>query len=160
MNYFELYGIPEKPVTDKTSVSKKYIELQKKFHPDFYTNETEDEKEIALSQSAEINKAYNIFINPDKTIEYFLQLKGIITPDEKYTLPADFLMEMMELNEELDDHDTAETNSTPKNYEKKLQQGIAGIYELGSLGDEELLQLKEYYYKKKYLKRILERLDD
>ncbi len=162
MNYYELFELPEKPIADKTYVSKKYIALQKKFHPDFFTNENEADKENALEQSAAINKGFNIFTNEEKTIEYFLQQKGFITTDEKYSLPPDFLMEMMELNEAIDEKDI---NALTKinEFEKELDTEIAGILSAESgaeLNDNALETLKAYYYKKKYLKRILDRLDD
>lgn len=161
MNYYELFELPISTVVDKTGISKKYIELQKKFHPDFYTNETEEDKENALTQSAAINKAYNIFSNKEKTLEYFLQLKNIIVTDEKYNLPPDFLMEMMELNEDFDE----ETDIVAKiaAYEQDLLLDIEPLLSLDNtalLTENDFQKLKAYYYKKKYLKRILERLDD
>jgi molecular chaperone HscB len=161
MNYYALYELPEKPVADKAIVSKKYIELQKAFHPDFFTNETEEDKENALAQSAAINKGYNIFSNKEKTIEYFLQLKGVIVSDEKYSLPPDFLMEMMELNEGFDEDAAIETKIAA--FENDLNEGIKPLLVLDNevlLDENALQQLKLYYYKKKYLKRILERLED
>ena len=162
MNYYELFELPLKAVADKTYVSKKYIALQKKFHPDFFTNENEADRDNALEQSAAINKAYNIFSNKEKTIEYFLMQRGIITADEKYNLPADFLMEMMELNEAIDEKD-AQTEDKINAFEKQLYTEIERLLDSNNateLNGEELLKLKAYYYKKKYLKRILDRLDD
>lgn len=159
MNYFELYGLPESPVTDVSAVTKKYFELQKKYHPDFYSNESEEEKETAMLQSAAVNKAYNIFKNPDKTIEYYLQLKNIITPDEKYSLPPDFLMEMMELNEAFDEDETQAKISAAE-YEASLDAEIKYLLaeeKRSALSPGELQKLKAYYYKKKYLRRIGER---
>lgn len=161
MNYYTLYEIPENPVVNKVLVSKKYIELQKAFHPDFFTNETEEDKENALTQSAAINKGYNIFSNNDKTIEYFLQLKGVIVAEEKYNLPPDFLIEMMELNEGFDDD--ADIESKIAALETDLNEAIKPMLLLENellLDENALQQLKLYYYKKKYLKRILERLED
>ncbi len=162
MNYYELFKLPITPVIDKSGISKKYFELQKEFHPDFYTNETEADKEKALEQSAAINKGFNIFSNKEKTLEYFLQLKGIITTDEKYNLPPDFLMEMMELNEAIDDKNT-QAQQKINEFESELDTEISSILSTeksSGFDDNALLQLKAYYYKKKYLKRILDRLDD
>ena len=163
MNYFELYELEEAPVADKASVSKKFFELQKKFHPDFYTNENEAERENALEQSAAINEAYRIFQNPDRTIEYFLQVKGIIIPDEKYQLPPDFLMQMMELNESLDEADETSLKTQINDFETGLKNEVAPLLEpaqAAALSAEQMQELKSYYYRKKYLNRILERLDD
>lgn len=161
MNYYDLFELPVSPVVNKQLISKKYFALQKENHPDFFTNELEVDKENALEVSAAINKAFNIFSNKEKTIEYFLQLKGIIVADEKYNLPPDFLMEMMELNEEIDENKDVQEKITA--FETNLLNEIAPLLlpENTALLDEKALQkLKEYYYKKKYLKRILERLNE
>ena len=163
MNYFELFDLPVAPVVNKSTLAKKYFELQKKFHPDFFTNESEEEKEMVLQQSADINKAFKIFQNSEKTIEYFLQQKGIITTDEKFSLPHEFLMEMMELNEDLSEDNPGLTNNKVAAYEAVLKESILPVlqhYNATVTTDADLQKLKEYYYKKKYLKRILERLDD
>ena len=125
-------------------------------------NENEADRENATMQSAEINKALNIFRNPDKTIEYFLQLRGIIKTEEKYNLPPDFLTEMMELNESFEDNNIADIQNNIAAFEKKLYDEVKPVLdsETALQDDDSLQQLKAYFYKKKYLKRILERLDD
>lgn len=163
MNYFELFGLKEAPVADKAVLALKYFELQKKFHPDFYTKENEAEQENATMQSAEINKAFNIFRDPEKTIEYFLQLKGVIIPGEKYDLPPEFLMEMMEINESFDEPGEKSPESRVSAYEKELFAGVRSLLQAedpAMLTDGELQKLKSYYYQKKYLNRILERMGD
>ncbi len=161
MNYYTLFEIAESPTIDKQLLAAKYIALQKKYHPDFFTTDTEAAQEDALEISAQINKAYNIFKNKDKTIAYFLEQKGIITQEEKYNLPPDFLMEMMELNESIEEKQdvTAKVNL----FETYLQQEVNDILaekREANFTAEELQKLKAYYYKKKYLLRILERLED
>lgn len=162
MNYFELFGFPVSPRVDKTLVSQKYFALQKINHPDFFTQATEAEKEDALQQSAAINKAFTIFQNDEKTIEYFLQEKGVIQTDEKYQLPPDFLMEMMELNETLNEKDGVTLAEEMADIERPLLEEINPILEKSSrdIDASEMEKLKAYYYKKKYLKRILDRLGD
>src|SRR5882672_7543828 len=104
MNYFELFEIPVSLLVDKNVLAKKYFELQKKFHPDFYAQETEFEQANALEKSSQINKALKVLRNSDEIIKYVLQLKGLLEEEEKYQLPPAFLMEVMELNEELSDN--------------------------------------------------------
>ena len=162
MNYFELFGFEMSPSVDKTLVSQKYFILQKSNHPDFFTQATEDEQEEALQQSAAINKAFAIFQNEEKNIEYFLQVKGVILPDEKYQLPPDFLMEMMELNEAISEKNSINFNNELAAIEKPLYEEIKPIMAkpVSEYETEDLEKLKSFYYKKKYLKRILDRLDD
>ena len=160
MNYYELFGVPEKPRVDNTYVSKKYLQLQKQFHPDFFSDKDEEEKNYALEQSAIINKAVKTFKNEDLALEYFLKSKEVIADDDKYELPADFLMEMMDINELLTE-DEEKAKLEVQNFEDSLRSDAEGLLNReGSFTDAELQQLKEYYYKKKYLHRILERLQD
>ena len=163
MNYFELFGLPQAPKVDRSLLAKKYFELQKEHHPDFFTNATEVEKEDALERSAAINKAFNTFQNEDKTVEYFLQTIGLVETDEKYGLPPQFLMEMMDINEALTEEPADAVIKRVEDYESELQQEIDPVvnnYKEGITEQSSLLKLKAYYYKKKYLKRILDRLAD
>lgn len=162
MNYFELFGLPVAPTIDKSRLSKTYFELQKKFHPDFFSGSDENEKDDMLQQSATVNKAYKTFQDPERTIEYFLQVTGLIVPDEKYSLPADFLMEMMEINEGLIENEQ-ESMKAVDSFEEKLKDDVKPIlenYSAGNVDGADMEKLKSYYYRRKYLKRILDRLAD
>jgi len=158
MNYFDLFEIPVSILVDKAAVSKKYVELQKKFHPDFYTREAEEAQEEALEMSSAINKAMKVFKSPDATLQYLLELKGLVQKDEKYELPPHFLMEVMELNETLTDDSAMAVENLEKTIFAEVQPLVEN-YNDATVTSEELLRLKDYYYKKKYLERILERLD-
>jgi len=157
MNYFELFNIPVSVTVDKTSLAKKYFELQKKFHPDFFAQEDEVTQEDALEKTSELNKAFKIFKDRDATIQYLLKIKGLLQEEEKYPLPPDFLMEVMELNENLSE-DSAVAIA---DFEKDIYAAVSNIiehYNDATASTQDLLRLKEYYYKKKYLQRILDRI--
>jgi molecular chaperone HscB len=158
MNYFELFELPVSTTINRQLLAKKYFELQKKFHPDFYTQASDWEQQDALEKTSELNNAFKVLKDPDATLQYLLKIKQVLTEEEKYPLPADFLMEVMELNENLTDSSAAAIEQ----FEQQLHAGVATIinnYDDASVTSAQLLQLKEYYYKKKYLQRILERLD-
>jgi molecular chaperone HscB len=162
MNYFELFGFPVAPKVDKKKLAEKYFELQKKNHPDFFTQGSDGEKDEALQQSADINKAFATFKNEEKTIEYFLQQKGFIDAGEKYQLPPDFLMQMMELNETLTEKDGVTLAAEMADLEKSLYEEVKPLLEQPEFKEDpaSMEKLKAYYYKKKYLNRILVRLGD
>lgn len=167
MNYFEIFGIPVQLKVDKKELPKKYFELSRKFHPDFYANATPSEQRQALEITANLNKAFKTFQNPDETIRYVLQLKELIEEEEKYQLPPDFLMEVLEINEKLmDAEDDPELKLSLQTAIDNLQSEIyepvketVGHYQEGVTTEKELLQVKEYYYKKKYLHRIQQQLN-
>ena len=159
MNYFEIFGIPVQLKVNKTELPKKFFELSRKFHPDFYANTTPSEQNKALEITANLNKAFKTFQNPDETIKYVLQLKGLLEEEEKYQLPPDFLMAVMELNEKL----TNDSAAAIHDFETEIYSGVQSIiegYDDATVTTADLLKVKEYYFKKKYLQRILDRLDD
>lgn len=158
MNYFELFELPISIQTDKTTLNQKYFELQKKYHPDFFAKGTEHEQQQALEISAQLNKALKVLKDQDQTIKYVLQLKGLLEEEEKYQLPPEFLMEMMDLNEELSDNSAQKVQEL----QEQLYTEVAPIienYNDAAATTTDLLKLKEYYFKKKYLQRILDRLE-
>jgi len=168
MNYFELFDIPVQLKVDKQALHKKFIELSKKHHPDYFATQDDEKQAEALDISASLNKAWNTFQDPDETIKYVLQSKGLLEEEEKYQLPAGFLMEMMEINEQLAD---AKMDGDPvkiAHLSSVISQLTTEIYEPvkktvdnyqeGITTEKELLQVKEYYFKKKYLNRIRRQL--
>jgi molecular chaperone HscB len=166
MNYFELFEIPVALQVDPSSIQKKFYELSRKYHPDYYAQSGEAEQLEALEKSSMVNKAYKTFQNPDQTIRYVLQLHKLIEEEEKYQLDNEFLMEVMEINEELMDVDE---EAGLKKTREKANQLLDRIYEdirplVESYNDskatkEDLLKVKDYYFRKKYIYRILGALD-
>ncbi len=165
MNYFELYDIPVSFFPDAAVVKKKFYELSRKYHPDFFSNAGKEEQTEVLEKSSLINKAFKTFADTDETIKYVLQVKGLLEEEEKYKLSPDFLMEVMELNEQLmeakmEDDSVAVSNikSAISNFQSHIYEPVHQImeqYQEGVVSEKELLQVKEYYYQKKYLNRIL-----
>ena len=96
--------------------------------------------------------------NRDETIKYLLQLKELLEDEEKYSLPAAFLMEMMELNEELSENSAKQIQEL-ENLHYNEVRSIIENYDDSTITTADLLKLKDYYFKKKYLQRILDRLE-
>ncbi len=169
MNYFELFEIPVQLQVDMAGLSKRFFELSKKHHPDYFINGTEEEQLEVLEKSAFLNKAFKTFQKNDETIKYVLQLNNLLEEEEKYQLPADFLMEVMEINEELMDQKMNESSTEYTSLKNRIIQLQNEIYEpvkeiienYNELlhTEKELLQVKEYYFKKKYLNRIVQQLN-
>ncbi|MCU0323418.1 MAG: Fe-S protein assembly co-chaperone HscB [Chitinophagaceae bacterium] len=165
MTHFELYDLPVSLKIDATQLKQKFYALSRKYHPDFFTASSEAEQAEALQLSAQVNKAFKILSDADETIKYVLQLKNLLDEEEKYALAPDFLMEMMELSEQameakMDDDTTTISNIKLQisNLQLTIYEPVKHIvetYQEGSTTEKELLQVKEYYYQKKYLNRIL-----
>ena len=166
MDYFEIFEIPVQLKVDKNSISQKFYELSRKHHPDYFVNEPEAVQAEALERSSQLNKAFKTLQNTDETIKYVLQEKGLIEEEEKYQLPPGFLMEVLEINEQLMDAEDSSgiqphLQSKIENLQSEIYEPVKEIvehYREGDTTEEELLQVKEYYYKKKYLDRIKQQL--
>ena len=165
MNYFELFDIPVQFHPDPVLVKKKFYELSRKYHPDFYSQAGSGQQAEALETSSMVNRAYKTFLDEDATIRYVLKLHGLIEEEEKYELDKGYLMEVLELNELLMDADGESGSALVKQKTEALNnelyddiKSILDNYQEGATSEKELLQVKEYYYKKKYLDRIRRQL--
>lgn len=163
MNYFELFGLPIGFQVDTQKLRAAFMEIQKASHPDKFAQGSSEEQEAALEQSSMANKGFTLLSQKERILPYVLELLGLMTPDEKYALEPAFLMEMMDLNEAwMDAEDENAKQSIIKQVEKlktEIYAPIQAYMEMGqidTLSQEAMLQIKSYYYKKKYLDRILE----
>ena len=162
MNFFELFGLPIGFQVDTNKLRAAFMDIQRASHPDKFTQDSPEAQEEALERSAIANKAFTLLNNKELVLPYVLETMGFIEPDEKYNLSPDFLMEMMELNEGWMDADTNEEKENIISQIKTLQNEIISPIKayldsdsIHSIPEKAMLQIKEYYYKKKYLDRIL-----
>lgn len=171
MNYFEFYDIPEAFHVDEGLVKRKFYELSKTYHPDFYINHSEEKQQEILELSTVNNKAYQVLSNPGKRLEYILQLHGHAIEGEKYQLAQSFLMEMMEINEALMELEFEADPAVIENTEKQISEiesalntellNYTSLFDQQSGAEKEtlLLKIKDIYYRQKYLLRIRESLN-
>jgi len=171
LNYFDFYEIPISFNPSQDVIKQKFYALSKKYHPDFYINESAEKQDEILALSTLNNKAYQVLKDDQKRLQYILELKGQLIEGENYALPQSFLMEMMDVNEALME---MEFDSDPT----KLTELIRQVSEIeNSLKDElktlttsfdqsdeqtqenSLKAIKEVYYRNKYLHRIKEGLN-
>ncbi len=162
MTYFELFGLPIGFKVDTVKLRQAFMDIQRMSHPDKFAQASPEEQEVALEKSALANKGFAILNHPEKVLPYVLETLGLLEPEEKYALQPAFLMEMMDLNEAWMDADTEDEKQKVIHQVKQIQNDIyeplKATLETADIKDippEKLLQIKEYYYKKKYLHRIL-----
>jgi len=169
LTFFELYELPIRFILDENEVKRKFYQLSKKYHPDFYTLESEEKQAEILELSTLTNEAYQILSDADKRMKYVLSLKNILDEEGKAQIPQDFLMEMMDVNEALmelefdfDKNNFSQLKNTLHEKENALYEIVRPTlenYQDDATPDAELKKIKEYYYKKRYLLRIQENLN-
>jgi len=170
VNYFELYGIAESFNPDPAVVKKRYYELSRLHHPDRFATADEATKAATLRMSAVNNDAYKTLNSADATMAYILKLHQLLEDEEKYNLPPAFLMEMMDLNEVTSEWETEPANEILKQqainalanqmeqWEIKVKP-LTQKFDAGDHTSELLTRIKDYYFRKKYLLRIQERIN-
>jgi molecular chaperone HscB len=110
-DYFAFFGLPRKLTVDPQDLERRFRELSRKFHPDYYYNATPAERLASLERSSYLNDAYRALRHPVSRIEHLLAIEGLpgVSPEEHPAgsgagkVPAALLEEVFALNEELDE---------------------------------------------------------
>jgi molecular chaperone HscB len=102
-NHFELFGLPQRYRVDLDALTARYRDLQRVVHPDRYAGAGDQEKRLSMQGAVRINEAFQVLKDPIRRARYMLSLRGLdpeAGPDTNRD--AAFLMEQMELREELE----------------------------------------------------------
>jgi molecular chaperone HscB len=101
VNYFEVFDLPKILGIDLRELEKKFHELSRKYHPDYFTTASTEDRQRALQMTAKLNDAYRTLRHPVRRVEYLLDLEGFKPDGSK--VPKSFLMEMFEINEQVEE---------------------------------------------------------
>lgn len=166
-DYYALFGLEPSYTVDPGYLKRKFYELSRQFHPDFYAAQTDKEQLLARDNTAYVNTALRVLSDPLRRAEYLLCLKtgqysGNPAP------PQELFEEILEAGELLERDDLSETDRAQLvAFGKSLRERHDDM--IGSLKPlfEELLN-KESFDKKaiesrldniKYIRTILARID-
>jgi molecular chaperone HscB len=104
VDYFSLFEMPRKLWIEMDGLEKKFLQLSWKLHPDNFVNASEQERELSLKRSSELNDAYRTLRDPIARVEYLLGIEGARKEGEhRQQAPPELLEEVFELNESLDE---------------------------------------------------------
>ena len=168
MNYFEFYDIPVSFQLDVNALRRQFLQLSKKYHPDFYTLESDEKQAEILELSTINNEAYKMLKDEEKRMKYILELKNLLGEHIKPQLPQTFLMDMMDINERVMDlqfdydettHQAIEVEISKKEAELKASvQDILDQYDDTKVTSEQLEAIRDYYLQNRYLLRLNENM--
>jgi molecular chaperone HscB len=167
-NYFNLFGLPIKFHIDQSQLKKAYYTLSRAFHPDHISADSQDMQDEITKKSGEINQAFATLSDDSKRMKYILSLHRVMENPELETLPQDFLMDVMEINETIFDlqMDFDEVKKEKAIDEVNIlmtqieKEGKEAFYDFDNENDtlNALQKIKNYYLKSKYLLRIKENI--
>ena len=101
---FELFAVPPRFAQDAAQLDARWKELQRQVHPDKFAAQGAAAQRVAMQWSVRINEAYRRLKDPLKRAAYLCELNGApIDAESNTAMPAEFLMQQMELREAVDD---------------------------------------------------------
>lgn len=134
-DYFAILGLPRKLWIEMSELEQKFLQLSWKLHPDNFVNANEQDRELSLKRSSELNDAYRTLRDPIARVEYLLAIEDERKEGEKkQQAPPELLEEVFELNESLDELREAKAagedlarlkarlESAEKNFQEKLHE--------------------------------------
>src|SRR5260370_1191414 len=136
VDYFAIFGLPRKLWIEMSALEQKFLQMSWKLHPDNFVNASEEERDLSLKRSAELNDAYRTLRDPVGRVEYLLGIEGARKEGEhKQQAPPELLEEVFELNESLDElreakasgGDLAALKSRLESAEKGFQQKLGEV---------------------------------
>ena len=123
-DYFSFLGVPRKLTIDAADLERRFRELSRKFHPDYYYNATPTERLASLERSSYLNDAYRTLRNPVSRVEHLLAIEGLSSAKSEggaVKVPPGLLEEVFALNEELDEiREQRESGADPAGLSARL----------------------------------------
>jgi len=101
-NHFARLGVTPLEALDEDKLEAHYLRLSRLLHPDFQGASDDATRALALSHSATLNHAYRTLRDEQARHEYLLELLHPGALEKHKQLDPEFLMEAMEVNEELE----------------------------------------------------------
>jgi len=103
-DYFAFFGLLRKLTIDANALEQRFHSLSWKLHPDRFAQAAENEKQLSLDLTSQLNDAYRTLREPVARSEYLLSLYGMRKEGQKkQQAPPELLEEVFELNESLDE---------------------------------------------------------
>jgi len=102
-SHFELFGLAPAFGLNKEVLEKAYRDIQSRVHPDRFAHAGDAERRASLQWTTRVNEAYRALKDPVQRGKHILELHGVDVAFETNTqMPTDFLLQQLELREELE----------------------------------------------------------
>ncbi|WP_223668962.1 Fe-S protein assembly co-chaperone HscB [Kangiella shandongensis] len=159
-NYFELFGLEPNFFVDQKDLSDKLRRLLHSAHPDRHASGGSQQQMLAMQKTTRLNDAFAVLKHPVKRAQYLLQVvKGIDTTKDHTVDDPEFLMQQLELREELHNITGDKDATALMDFADKIEQ-MAEVQEaeLGELFKQDAWDidaLKVAIYKLQFLYKTL-----
>jgi molecular chaperone HscB len=102
-DYFQLFGLAQAYALELDALDRAYRDIQSRIHPDRFAHAGDAERRASMQWATRVNEAYRALRSPVARAKHLLELHGVDVGFETNTaMPADFLMQQMELREAIE----------------------------------------------------------
>ncbi|MBO3274930.1 co-chaperone HscB [Pseudomonas schmalbachii] len=168
--HFALFDLKPDFRIDLDQLGQRYRELVRSVHPDRFADASEREQRLALENAAQLNDAYQTLKSAPRRALYLLTLRGNALPLEATVQDPEFLLQQMELREELEDlQDSADLDGVAafkrrlKNAQRQLDDAFAACWDDAARRTEAERLVRRMQFLDKLaqeVRQLEERLDD
>ena len=151
-NPFAFFGIEPALVIDEKALRRKYLDIQRGSHPDLQSHVDEPDAD----DSEKANEHYKTLMNRELRVKSYLMLKSNADIKDNQLPPA-YLMEMMDLSDEIESMDRTEESQTQRVESELLEKETALEVEFEAIAaapEQNIESLVLWYQKQKYLLRL------
>jgi molecular chaperone HscB len=99
---FALFGLAPRFDLEPAALEARFRERSREVHPDRHPGASAAERAQAMIRTRALNDAYQVLRRPERRAEHLLAQAGVVIGDHERLEPG-FLMEILELREELAD---------------------------------------------------------
>ena len=146
-DYFWFFGLPRRLSIDPQDLERRFRDLSRKFHPDFYYNALPGERLASLERSSYLNDAYRALKQASSRVEYLLTIEGLpltASHEGAAKVPPGLLEEVFALNEELDEiRELREAGADPAVLRTRLDEARRPIEEKRAEHERTVNELSE-----------------
>jgi len=145
-DYFSFMGVPRRLGLDAQELERRFRDLSRQFHPDYFYNAPPAERLASLERSSYLNDAFRTLRNPVSRIEHLLAIEGLASQatEGQSKAPGSLLEEVFELNEQLDEiRELREGGADPADVARRFEKAKAPIEARRVEHEQRVAQLSE-----------------
>lgn len=158
MNPFEIIGLEPGIDINDEDLEERYLRLSREYHPDFNQGLAAEQQVAMLTRAAELNDAYRLLRNPWSRAETTLTTLDPEAMEATKTLQSDFLMEAMEMREEVDDATPDRWPAMQTNLTDQVSEYLQKIN--AAINTDQLREAAILIHQSNYYRKALEALSD
>ena len=122
---FEALGLEIAYAIDGKALKKRLLRLSRLTHPDFFATASVEELALAEENNALLNNSYEVLFDDFRRADWIVKALGGPSESDERQMPQEFLMEVLEWNEALEEGRGAAIDSTERKALDELQNTLS-----------------------------------